>query len=100
MDSDSDVVDSLSWFDLIIHDNMIDCSLPEELSGLAKRLSTSLSSLQVESESQLESLRQEYELYKKRSKAATALLQEKSGSISGQIDSLQNEVCLVIVDNR
>lgn len=59
-----------------------------------KRLSASITNMEEMFTSQIESIRQEYDTYKKRSKAATALLQEKTGSASGQMEVLQNEVYL------
>lgn len=77
---------------------IVDCTFPEELNSSMKRLTTALSSQQTEADHQLEALKQEYELYKKRSKAATVLLQEKSTSASDQLQSFQAEVsCITAV---
>ena len=70
----------------------VDYELPNELFSSLKKLNSSLTTLENESKSDYEMIQKEFELYKKRSKAATSLLQEKNKSMTNQIDCLQQEV--------
>ena len=69
-----------------------DCQLPNELSASLKRLNSSLVTLENDSKSEYDTIQKEFELYKKRSKTATSLLQEKNDAMSKQIETLQQEV--------
>ena len=69
-----------------------DTALPVELSSLAKRLSMEADVSKESSLRELQQVSQAFEAYKKRTKAATLLLQERNEESAAQIAQLQQEL--------
>lgn len=66
--------------------------LPDELSSLTKRLSMEADVSKESSLKELQQVSQSFEAYKKRTKAATLLLQERNEEATSQIAKLQQEL--------
>ena len=66
--------------------------LPDELSSLTKRLSMEADVSKESSLKELQQVSQSFEAYKKRTKAATLLLQERNEEATSQITKLQQEL--------
>ena len=67
-------------------------SLPEELSTSLQKVTISAEAKESSSQQALEQLQQVFESYKKKTKAATSLLQEKNNAMGKEIKKLRGEV--------
>lgn len=68
------------------------CQLPDELSALQKRTAMEMEKVKETSSLELQRLSQSFDAYKKRSKTATALLQERNEEVTSQVAKLQSEL--------
>lgn len=71
---------------------MTETPLPEELSAALKKVTISAEANEEGSKQQQEQLQQAFESYKKKTKAATSLLQEKCGALSEEVKALKAKV--------
>ena len=67
-------------------------SWPEELSASLQKVTINAEAKESTSQRQLEQLQQSFESYKKKTKAATSLLQEKNGAMGEELKKLTDEV--------
>ena len=67
-------------------------SWPEELSASLQKVTINAEAQESTSQRQLEQLQQSFESYKKKTKAATSLLQEKNGAMGEELKKLTDEV--------
>ena len=66
--------------------------LPEELSASLQKVTIHAEAKESTSQRQLEQLQQSFESYKKKTKAATSLLQEKNSAMGEEMKKLADEV--------
>ena len=66
--------------------------LPEELSASLQKVTIHAEAKESTSQRQLEQLQQSFDSYKKKTKAATSLLQEKNSAMGEEMKKLANEV--------